>query len=178
MIAEFKPYYIDIIQKKDAWNLCDFIVANEDRLRRFFPKTIEQNLTPTLSKRFTKKKTNQFELKEEFLFVIKKNKTDALVGLVYIKKLDWIKKQGEIAYCIGYPFERQKITSKAVKIISNYAFNHLGLKVLQIIVHMDNMASTKVATHNGFIWKETLIKEFTPPNEKPLDMELYELYER
>ena len=52
----------------------------------------------------------------------------------------------------------------------------MGLKTIQIISHKTNFGSVKVAENNGFIWKKTLQNEFTPTNETPLDMELYELY--
>lgn len=176
MKFNFDSYYIEPIQTKDAWSLCDFIVSNEDRLKRFFPKTLEQNLTPSLSKRFTEKKVKQFELQEEFLFLLKERETNQLAGLIYIKEIDSIKKQGELAYCIGYPFEGKGLTSKSVKILTQFAFNKLGLNTLQIIVNKSNLASVKVAENNDFIWKKTLKNGFTPPGESSLDMELYELY--
>ena len=176
MIAEFDSYYIEAIQEKDAWSLCDFMVANEDRFKRFFPKTLEENLTPDLSKQFCTKKIKEFLQKQEYLFTLKEKETNGLVGLVYIKALDWIKKQGEFAYCIGYPFEGKGITSKAIKLLSQYAFKKLGLKTLQIIVHKTNISSTKIAQKCDFNWIKTLKNEFTPTGEKPLDMELYELY--
>ncbi len=176
MIAQFDSYYIDTIHGKDAWKICDFMVANEDRFRPYFPKTLEESLTPTLAKHFCEKKAKQFQNKEEFLFTIKEKESETLVGLVYIKELDWNKKQGEFAYCIGYPFERQNITTKAVKLLSNYAFNSLDLKTLQIIVHKDNISSVGVALNNKYIWQKTLVNEFTPTGDNPLDMELYELY--
>ena len=176
MIAVFNKYYIEPIQEKDAWKICDFMVANEDRLLRYFPNTLAESATPTLAKHFAEKKVKQFQYKEEFLFLIKENESKALVGLVYIKELDWIKKQGEFAYCIGYPFESQGLSSQAVKLLSEHAFNNLDINTLQIIVHKDNIPSVKVAENNNFIWKETLKNEFTPVNEKPLDMELYELH--
>ena len=46
---------------------------------------------------------------------------------------------------------------------------------LQIITHKTNPRSCKVAEKNGFQWKHTLINKFTPPNGKPMNMELYEL---
>lgn len=176
MIAKFNTYYIEIIQEKDAWKLCDFMVANEDRFKSYFPKTLAENATPTLSKYFAEKKVKQFVNKEEFLFTVKEKETKNLAGLIYIKELDWNKKQGEFAYCIGYPFEGKKITTNAVKHLSEYAFKHLELKTLQIIVFKENIGSVKVAKNNGFVWKKTLKKEYTPPNQEPLDMELYELY--
>lgn len=176
MIAEFDTYIVDQIQEKDAWKICDFMVANEERLKRYFPKTLAKNLTPTLSQLFVEKKVKQFGLKEEFLFTLKDKKTLDLAGIIYIKELDWKKKQGEFAYCIGYPFEKQNLTTKAVKVLSNYAFRILGLQTLQIISHKDNIGSIKVALNNNFKWIKTLKKEFTPIGENALDMELYELY--
>jgi len=176
MILEFDSFYLDKIQPKDSWKLCNFAVANEDRFKRYFPKTLEANLTPALSEFFVAKKVKQFADREEFLFVLKHIQTRDVVGLFYIKELDWDKQQGEFAYCIGYPFEGQGLTSKVIKALSEHAFDNLGLKTLQIIVHKDNIASVKVATNNHFEWVETLLKAYTPPGEAPLDMELYELY--
>ncbi len=176
MTATFDTYYISPIQEKDAWKLCDFVVANEDRLKRFFPQTLALNQTPDLAKHFAKTKVKEFEQKEEFLFTLKENETNALVGLVYLKELDWNKKQGEFAYAIGYPFEGKGITSNAVKALSNHAFTNLGLEVLQIIAHKSNVSSVQVAKKCAFTWQKTLQNKFTPPGENPLDMELYELY--
>jgi len=178
MIRQIDKFEISAVQKSDAWKLCNFIVANEDRLKHFFPKTLEQNLNPTLSKLFVNKKVKEFNNSEEFLFTLKQSKTRDIVGLVYIKELDWNKKQGEFAYCIGYQFEGKGITSKAVKELSNYAFETLKLETLQIIVHKTNLGSVKVAKNNQFIWVKTLKKAFTPTNEAPIDMELYELYKQ
>jgi ribosomal-protein-alanine N-acetyltransferase len=176
MITSFDIFYIDSIEEKDAWNLCDLMTANEDRFKQFFPGTLAQNLTPELSAYFTKKKVKEYHTRQEFLFTIKEQNTNALIGLVYIKELDWDKKQGEFAYCIGYQFENKGIISKATVALSKYAFEELGLQTLQIIVHKTNLGSVKVAEKCNFVWQKTLLKEYTPPNEAPLDMELYELY--
>ena len=61
-----------------------------------------------------------------------------------------------------------------VKVILIFAYNELDLKTLQIIAHKTNVGSIKVAENNGFLWQRTLIDEFTPTNELPLNMELYE----
>ncbi len=176
MILEFDSYYISPIQEKDAWSLCDFAVANEDRLKRYFPKTLEQNLTPTLSKAFTNRKVKQFNDKEEFLFTLKVQKTNILLGLIYIKEIDWTIKQGEFAYCIGYTHEGKGLTTQSVKTLIKYANKTLALKTLQIIAHKDNKGSIKVAKNCNFVWQKTLKNAFTPTNENAVDMELYELY--
>ena len=40
MIGQIDSFEINPIHKDDAWELCNFIVANEDRLKHFFPKTL------------------------------------------------------------------------------------------------------------------------------------------
>ena len=175
MIIEFELYSIEPIHEKHAWRLCDFMTINAGRLKRFFPKTLEQNLTPDLSKYFVEKKLKHFKNREEFLFVLKENENRTVIGLIYIKKIDWEAKEAELAYCIGYQNEGKGWMTQSVIAMSNHAFNEFGLKTLRIIVHKTNVASIKVAEKCGYLWKSTLPKEHTPANEEPLDMELYEL---
>ena len=176
MVVQFDGFEINPIHEGDAWKTCDLMVANADRFKRYFPSTLAQNLNPTLSQLFVEKMVKEFENREVFLFTLKHSETRELAGVIYIKELDWEKKQGEFAYCIGYTFEGQGLTSKAVKALSKYAFTDLGLETLQIIAHKDNLSSVKVALNNDYKWQCTLENEFTPTGEEPLDMELYELY--
>lgn len=175
MIATFKKYTIETIHEKYTWRICDLMVANSDRLKRYFPRTLEQNLNPELSKIFVADKVRQFERKEEFLFVLKEKENHKVIGLVYIKELDWKTGHAELAYCIGYQYEGKGWMTETVKTLSTYAFDTLGLKTLQIIVHKTNLGSINVAEKCGYLWVRTLKREHTPPGEEPLDMELYEL---
>ena len=159
LTLSFNNFNINAIKATDAWPLCNFMAANEDRLKRYFPKTLQQNLTPDLAQCFTDKKVKQFQLKKEFLFSLKENGSNEIAGLIYLKELDWTTKQAEFAYCISYQFEGKGITTKAVGVLSDYAFETLGLKTLQIIVHKDNLASVAVATNNSFTWIKTLKNE-------------------
>lgn len=164
------------IEKKDAWGMCDYITANEDRLRLYFPKTSTANLTPDLSKRFVEIKSKEFDNKEEFLYTLKPQNSNKIIGVFYIKELLWDILQGELAYSIDYNYERKGIVSKIVNKMSEYAFSDLGLKTLQIFAHKTNLPSVRVAEKGGFVWVETQIGKYTPKNGTPMDMELYERY--
>ena len=166
------------VELYDAWSICDFVSANEDRLSLFFPLTKEQNLTPDLSSRFVSLKVKQYETREEFLFIIKIGSSQKVRGLFYLKELDWKEKQGEFAYAIDYNLEGKGITSKIVKELSDYAFEKLKLKTLQIIAHKTNIPSLRIAEKCNFVWVKTLKKSFFPKGKKPMDMELYELYNK
>lgn len=176
MIAQFDGFEINPIHKGDAWKICDFAVSNEDRLKSYFPKTLEQNLNPTLSQIYVEKRVNAFQNKELFVFTLKQSETRKLAGLIIIKKVDWDIKQGELAYAIDYNFSGRGLMSKAIDKLSTYAFETLGLERLQIITHKDNIPSVNVANNNSYAWQKTLKNEFKPTGEQPLDMELYELH--
>lgn len=174
MIVSLENIYIEPIHEKHAWRICDFCTINAERLKRFFPKTLEQNRTPDLSKFFVEDKCREFAAKEEFLFVLKEKEKHTIVGLVFLKKLDWNIKQGELAYAIDYKLEGKGYMTEIIKAISNWAIKEQQLRTLQIISHKSNVGSIRVAEKAGFTWQKVLIAEHTPPNETPLDMELYE----
>ncbi|WP_420603360.1 GNAT family N-acetyltransferase [Flagellimonas sp.] len=175
MQIEFDNYSVSLIQEKDAWRMCDFVVSNEERLKAYFPKTLEQNLNPTLSKFFVAKMTKKIVAREEFLFTIKENSNRTIIGFIYVKELDKEKKTGELAYCLGYQYEGKRIMTASIKNLIPWCFNDAKLETLQIIVHNSNMGSKKIAENNGFQWKQTLLEEHTTGNGEILDMELYEL---
>ncbi|WCO01580.1 GNAT family N-acetyltransferase [Psychroserpens ponticola] len=176
MIAQFDGFEINPIHEGDAWKICDFVIANTDRLKRYFPKTLEQNLNPTLSQIYVENRVKAFQNKDGFVFTLKQIETRKLIGLIILKELNWTSKQGEFAYAIDYNFNGKGLMSKAIEKLSVYAFETLGLERLQIISHKENRSSVKVALNNHFEWQKTLKNEFTPKGEQPLDMELYELY--
>ena len=88
----------------------------------------------------------------------------------------WEKKQGELAYAVGYQVEGKGYMTETVKALSNWAFTEHQFKTLQIISHKTNAGSIRVAEKSGFTWQKVLIAEHTPSGENPLDMEFYELY--
>ncbi len=173
MIAE--DFIIDQLKPTDAHQLYQFMVDNNERLRKFFPLTLSSNDTIEKSIAYIVLKEKEIQEKTNFTFAIREKNSQNIAGLIIIKKIDWTTKQGEFAYCIGAEFEGKGLTTFAVKELSKFAFDELDLKTLQIIAHKTNLGSVKVAEKCGFTWKGILLNEFTPTNEKPLDMELYEL---
>lgn len=163
------------IQPEYYWKVCDFVNANSDRLQRYFPITLEQNLTPDIAKLFAKSKAKDFEQHREYVFVLTEHPEKNVVGLFYVKALDWTKKQAEIAYAIDYRLEGRGLTTWVVAQLITFSFEKLGLHTLRIMAHKTHKASIRIAEKLGFTWTKTLLQEHTPPGESPLDMELYEL---
>lgn len=168
-------FQIVTLESEDAENLHNLMISNSERFKKYLPKTLSDNLTLESSKAYILSKIEESQSKTQYTFGIKDSATKEIAGLIIIKKLNWKTKQGEFAYCLGSKYTGQGLIIKAVKLVSDFAFNTLNLKTLQIISHKSNLSSIKVAENNGFIWQKTLLKEFKPTNELPLDMELYEL---
>lgn len=169
-------YVINHLNPIDAKQLNQFILDNSERLKRYFPVTLSSNTTLEKSIEYIAIKNKEIEEKINFTYAIRDKNNQEIAGLIILKKIDWDKKQGEFAYCIGSQFEGKGLTSFAVAEMTKFAFDDLGLKTLQIMAHKTNLGSIKVALNNGFVWQRTALNEFTPVNETPLDMELYELY--
>lgn len=171
-----RNYIINPLNAKDANQLYQFILDNNERLRRYFPVTLSSNTSLEKSIEYISIKNKEIEEKTNFTYAIRNKNNQEITGLIILKKIDWDKKQGEFAYCIGSQFEGKGLTSFAVKEMTKFAFKELDLKMIQIMAHKTNFGSIKVAENNGFVWQRTSLNEFTPVNEEPLDMELYELY--
>jgi ribosomal-protein-alanine N-acetyltransferase len=164
---------IDLITSEYAGALNRLLVSNRTYVQRYMPVTVASNLTIEDSINFIANVSGDALLKKQFLYAIKYKAE--LVGLLYLKELDWEKNQGEVAYCVAENFSGKGIISTAVQQLTKIAFNDLNLENLSIITHKTNIGSIKVAEKCGFQHSETLINECTPTGEKPLDMELYEL---
>lgn len=170
-------FIINPLKPIDANQLHQFVIDNKERLKRYFPVTLADNSTFEKTIEYIVVKNKQIEEKTNFTFAIRDKNNQQIIGLIIIKKTDWDKGQAEFAYCIDSQSEGKGLTSFAVKEMTKFAFDELGLKTLQIISHKTNSGSIKVAENNGFVWqRRTLLNEFTPTNETPLDMKLYELY--
>lgn len=169
-------YIINPLNTSDSKHLYQFICDNSERLKRYFPVTLSSNSSLEKTIEYVVIKNKEIEEKTNFTFAIRDKNNQEIAGLMILKKIDWDKKQGEFAYCIGSQFEGKGLTSFAVKEMTKFAFDELGLKTLQIMAHKTNLGSIKVAENNDFVWQKTALNEFTPVNEESLDMELYELY--
>lgn len=166
---------IDKLKPIDANQLYLFMIENRERFSKFFPATLSSNETLEKSVAYIDSKEIEIQQKLNFTFAIREIDSQKIIGLIIIKKIDWINRIGELAYCIGNDFGGKGVVTKAVKALSSFAYDRLELKTLQIIAHKTNLESIKVAENNAFVWQGTLIDEFTPTNELPLNMELYEL---
>jgi len=175
MIYISETFFIDLIHYDDALNLNKLLVSNTDRFKLYLPKTLSENRTLESTKKYILKRIELLKSNSEYTFTIKDKTSKEIAGIIVLKAIDWSKKKGEFAYCIGRKFEDRGWMTEAIKATSKFCFKELNLEKLQIISHKSNFASIKVAEKSNFVWVKTLKNEFTPTGQTPIDMELFEL---
>ncbi len=175
MIYSSDTFYIESLKFDDALNLNKLLVLNTERFKLYLPKTLSENRTLESTKAYILKRNELMFSKIEYTFTIKDKTSNGIAGLIILKAIDWDKKKGEFAYCIGKSFEDRGWMTEAIKGASKFCFQELKLEKLQIISHKNNLASIKVAEKSNFVWIKTLKNEFTSTGQSPIDMELYEL---
>ena len=84
---------------------------------------------------------------------------DQLAGTIDLHMIDSKNKRAEIGYMIHSSFAGKGIMTKAVRKITEIAFDDLGLNKVSIIAIVENIASNKVAQKSGFEFVATLKEE-------------------
>ena len=116
---------------------------------------------------------------EEFIQLVQKENPQTTFAIEYegqfcgmcglMLQADVYRKTAEIGYWIGEPFWNKGIATMAVKLLTQYGFNHLDLVRIHTGVFEYNRASMKVLEKNGYekdgIFKKSIIKNGSIWNE-------------
>ena len=88
MIAT-KNFVVNELLPTDAANLFDIMSGNSERFKRYFPKTLAQNLSESDAKGFILRKQKENAAQIEFTWGIRDAFNNKVVGLLILKELDW-----------------------------------------------------------------------------------------
>jgi RimJ/RimL family protein N-acetyltransferase len=96
-----------------------------------------------------------------------------LVGLVGLHHVDWSVPRMEVGYWGRTPYLGQGWMTEAVRGVSNFALNRLGVRRLEIRTDSQNHRSRGLAERAGFRLEGVLHKERVHPDGRLLDTCLY-----
>jgi [ribosomal protein S5]-alanine N-acetyltransferase len=74
-----------------------------------------------------------------------------LLGAVGLHRFDWDRRFAEMGYWVGAPARRRGVATRAVRLLGAYGLGELGLRHIEIVVHVDNHASQGVAERAGAV---------------------------
>ncbi len=161
------PLALEWLIPEDADAAHSLMVINSLSFKRFFPKTMEQNLRLESTKGYISRKIKENILRSEITYGIKPT-SGTLAGLVILKNFDRERNSPEIAYCIGPRSAGKGLATQAVIKFTQDMFGLRGLKTITAHIHATNVPSIRVARKSGFIHTRTLKKSYSPPGEEPI----------
>jgi len=167
-------YSLSLPKHTDAPLLLDLLTRNKLRLVDYFPTTLESIKDIVSARTFIKKKISQAKKKENFSFIITDGKKE-IVGMIFIKNMDWRIPKAELAYFIDKDHEGKGIATEAMSTIVNYCFSDLKMNKLFLRVAPANKGSQRVAEKNKFKREGTMRKDFRTTNGKLIDLYYYGL---
>jgi RimJ/RimL family protein N-acetyltransferase len=95
----------------------------------------------------------------EAAFVVVDARRDELLGSVGLMRLDDDRAVAEIGYWVAEGARRRGIATRVVRLASRWAVCDLGVGRLELMTHVDNVASQRVATSSGFV-REGVLRSY------------------
>jgi len=83
---------------------------------------------------------------------------EEIVGLVSFNSINWSNKTAYIGYWLGQEYQGRGIMTKAVRALTDYAFNQLKLNKVEIRAAVENKKSRYIPERLGFV-KEGIIRQ-------------------
>lgn len=86
-----------------------------------------------------------------FAVVFDENGVFKYIGTISLHDIDWVARKGEVGYMIGDKnYWKKGVATEIIGLISDYAFDRLGLNKLTAGVVEGNTGSMKALEKNGF----------------------------
>ena len=111
---------------------------------------------------------------DELGFVIAAAGDDAFLGCVSLLRFDWPDRRGEIGYYLAEWGRGRGVMTRAVRLLSRWALEDLGLARLEVIADIDNAPSQAVAERCGFT-REGVLRSYEERNGRRVDVVLFSL---
>jgi len=171
----FDNFAIRPVNIEDAKGYLHLINSNRDRIEKYFPKTARtvtntQNAVSHLIERVA-----QSERKEFILFLITETTTENIVGIVFLKDINWNIPKAELGFFVDRNYEGKGITTRSLFVVIEYPFKTLKLNKLFMRIGKENLSSQRVAEKNGFLLEGVLRNDFKAFDGSLVDMNYYGL---
>ena len=114
---------------------------------------------------------NLFRTQKGIYWTIARKDTNAMIGAIglYINNFHH---RGEVSYDLAPEYWRQGIMAKALKTVTQFALNDIGLDRVEAVTVPANVASINLLVKCGY-HHEGCLKNYKHFNERPHDVEMF-----
>ncbi|WP_298902835.1 GNAT family protein [uncultured Psychroserpens sp.] len=161
------------MQANEGEAFFNLIDNNRVRLEDFFAGTVSKTRTLDDTLVYCKEIETRIKSKTYFPYMIIDINTNAFVGLVDVKNIDWNVPKAELGYFIDSKYSGKNITSKAVGIVIDYLTEIYKFRKLLCRVGSKNTGSIRVALNNNFDLEGTIRNDYRTTKGDIVDLNYY-----
>jgi ribosomal-protein-serine acetyltransferase len=165
-----RDVHLRLLETGDAEELQALIEANRDRLARWMPWAIDEDLEATRA--FIALTRRQIADDNGFQTAIVDG--DRIAGMVGFHGVDWSHRSASIGYWIGAEHEGRGLMTRAVRALVDHAFGVWRLNRVEIHAAPENGRSQAVAERLGFT-REGTLRQAERVGERYLDSVVFSL---
>ncbi len=162
---------LKIIEEKEFKDFFQLIDRNKKRLKRYFPLTVQKNESIESTIEYLKEIAEKTDNRETYVFGIYTQ--EKLIGVIYIKEIDWRIPKCELGYFIDKKFEGKGLMSKVIEETTKYCFERLKIEKIFLKIGSENIGSKRLAIKNGFLLEGILRNEFRIETNELINVEYY-----
>jgi len=160
-----------LMRPNDSEMLFKLISENRDRIKRYFPITVNKTNTLEEVKKYLLEFSGKMGKKQLYPFGLFHD--SELMAVVLIKNIDWRVPKCELGYYIDKAHEGKGVMTVLVNNTLAYCFDELKMNKVFLRISPDNHASIKVAEKTGFEKEGLLRKEFKIETDELIDVLYY-----
>ncbi len=134
-----------------------FKLRSDARVNKYLDRPLPLNMDEATA--FINKINNSIEQNDCFYWAISLQNNAELIGTICLWNFSDDQLNAELGYELSPNFHGQGIMNEAIKQVIQYAFEIIGLKLIDAYPHKDNESSIKLLKKNGFTWQADKIDE-------------------
>lgn len=169
----FEDFKISLLSVNESVAFFNLIDSNRVRLEDFFAGTVSKTKTLEETINYCKIIEQKINDRSYFPFMITDIKTNAFIGLVDVKNIDWNVPKAELGSFIDSAFEGQGITTRATAIVVDYLIETYNFKKLLCRANSKNLGSISVILKNGFQLEGTIRNDYRTTKGEIVDLNYY-----
>jgi len=165
----FNEIKLQELTSKDVKTFFEMMNNNRHLLERYFPLTVDNTRTLIGTEYFVQSLLRKRENNEYVIITIKHK--DKMIGVFYIKNIDWKIPKCELTYFIDHTYQGKGLMTKLFKKIIDLCFNDYRMNKIFVKISPDNTSARVVASKLGFQTEGILRKEFKTETGELVDLE-------
>jgi ribosomal-protein-serine acetyltransferase len=170
---KFDNFYIRLITVDDQNEFYALIDRNRTRLEAFFAGTVAKTRTLSDTKNYVSEIVDKAAQKTYLPFLLINSSNKSVVGFIDIKNIDWNIPKGELGCFIDEEYSNQGISTKALKVFTEFCFSNYGFNKMFLRTHQSNLSAKKVAEASGFELEGIIRRDYKTTTGELVDLLYY-----